>query len=92
MKYNLFLIYGENNGLKKDIIENIKKTILVKDSNVEFMSLNEADIQNNEEIFNNILYSGSLFSKKKVLIIKDAKGKIIKQIEEVVDNYPKELK
>ena len=39
LKYNLFLIYGENNGLKKDIIENIKKTILVKDSNVEFMSL-----------------------------------------------------
>ena len=92
LKYNLFLIYGENNGLKKDIVENIKKTIHAKDSNVEFMSLNEADIQNNEEIFNNILYSGSLFSKKKVLIIRDSKGKIMKQIEEVVDNYPAGIK
>ena len=31
LKYNLFLLYGENNGLKKDIKESIKVALNKKD-------------------------------------------------------------
>ena len=92
LKYNLFLLYGENEGLKKNIVENIKKVIVDKDSNVEFITLNEADILNNGEIFYNTVYSGSLFSKKKILIIKDTKDKIMKQIKEITSSYPEDIK
>ena len=36
-KYDLFLLYGENYGLKKDIQESIKKTTNKQNTNVEFL-------------------------------------------------------
>ena len=51
LDYNLFLFYGENEGLKKDIVENIKTETIKKNKNVEFISLYESDILNNEEKF-----------------------------------------
>ena len=65
LKYNFFLLYGENNGLKKDIRESIKAAISQQDTNIELLSLYENDIIDNEENFYNSIYSGSLFSKKK---------------------------
>ena len=43
LKYNLFLLYGENNGLKKDIKELIKITLNKKDSSTELLSFYEND-------------------------------------------------
>ena len=54
LDYNLFLFYGENEGLKKDIVENIKAETIKKNKNVEFVSLYESDILNNEEKFYHI--------------------------------------
>ena len=92
LDYNLFLFYGENEGLKKDIVENIKAETIKKNKNVEFISLYESDILNNEEKFYSSVYSQSLFSNEKIIIIKDAKDKIIKPIKEVLDKYPKNVK
>ena len=60
-KNNLFLIYGENNGLKKDIAEIIKNYFKKENSNIELLSTYEDDILENEENFYNSIYSGSLF-------------------------------
>ena len=48
-KYKIFLLYGENNGLKKDIKELIKKNIDKKNTNIEFLSFQESEILDNEE-------------------------------------------
>ena len=40
-KYNFYLLYGENFGLKKDIKESIKLEVTKKDGNPEFLNLYE---------------------------------------------------
>ena len=63
LKYNLLLLYGENNGLKKDIRKSIKLAASQQSASIEFLSLFENDIIDNEENFYNSIYSGSLFSE-----------------------------
>ena len=92
LDYNLFLFYGENEGLKINIVENIKAETIKKNKNVELISLYESDILNSEEKFYSSVYSQSLFSNEKIIIIKDAKDKIIKPIKEVLDKYPENVK
>ena len=89
LKYKLFLLYGENNGLKKDIRESIKKIVSQQDTNIELLPLYENDIISNEENFYNSIYSGSLFSDKKIITINNGTDKIIKQVEDIA-NKPQE--
>ena len=69
LKYNLFLLYGENFGLKKDIKEFISKTLKEKDNNIEILSVYENEIFANEENFYNLVYTRSLFSDTKIITI-----------------------
>ena len=87
LKYNLFLLYGENYGLKKDIKESIKIAINKQNANIELLSLYENDIIDNEENFYNSIYSESLFSSKKIITINYGTDKIIRQIKNIVDKY-----
>ena len=87
-KYNFFLLYGENLGLKKDIRKFIKSGIEKKNNNVEILFLYESEILDNEENFYNFIYSGSLFSNKKIITIYEATDKIIKKISDIYDKYP----
>ena len=91
LKYNFFLLYGENFGLKKDIKEFIKKGIIQKDDNIEILPLYEDEIFDKEENFYNFIYSGSLFSNKKILFINEATDKIIKKINDIYDTYPQNI-
>ena len=91
LKYNFFLLYGENIGLKKDIKDLIKIAIKQKDDNIEILSLYESEILDNDENFYNFVYSGSLFSNKKILIIFEATDKIIKKISNVYDKYSAQI-
>ena len=87
LKCYFFLLYGENVGLKKDIKDIIKIAIKQKDDNIEILSLYESEILDNDENFYNFVYSGSLFSNKKILIIFEATDKIIKKISNLYDKY-----
>ena len=91
IKYNFFLLYGENFGLKKDIKEFIEKGITQKDDNIEILPLYEDEIFDKEENFYNFIYSGSLFSSKKILFINEATDKIIKKISDIYDTYPQNI-
>ena len=91
LKYNVFLLYGENSGLKKDIRESIKIVVSQQDANIELLSLYENDIIDNEENFYNSIYSGSLFSNKKIITINNGTDKIIKQVNDIVDRYPENV-
>ena len=83
LKYNLFLLYGENYGLKKEIQNSIKILLDKQENNTELLSLYENEIINKEENFFNFIYSGSLFGSQKIITIYDATDKIINKIEDV---------
>jgi len=91
LKYNLFLLYGENFGLKKDIKEFISKILKEKDNNIEILSIYENEIFDNEENFYNLVYSGSLFSGTKIITIYEATDKIIEKIRNIYDKYPENV-
>ena len=91
LKYNFFLLYGENLGLKKDIRNLIKTEIEKKSKNVEILFLYESEILDNEENFYNIVYAGSLFSNKKIITIYTATDKIIKKISDIYNKYSEEV-
>ena len=91
LKYNFFLLYGENNGLKKEIRESIKAAVSQQDANIELLSLYENDIVDNEENFYNSIYSGSLFSNKKIITINNGTDNIFKQVNDIVDRYPENV-
>ena len=75
----MILIYGNNNGLKKEIIYEIVKSNKKKSlSNYE-----EKEILYNQEIFFSNILTKSLFEEDKIIIIKRATEKIFKLIEEV---------
>jgi len=89
--HNLFLLYGENNGLKKDIQESIKLILDKKTKNSEVLSFFENDIMDNTEVLYNSIFSGSLFSEEKIITINYCTDKIIKQIKNIVDKKPKNI-
>ena len=91
LKYNLFLFYGENDGLKKDIVESIKSEVKIKNPNIEFSSLYESNINDNKESFYNSIFSGSLFSNKKIITINNGTDKIIKEINDISDKCPENI-
>jgi len=90
-KYNFFLLYGENFGLKKDMRNIIKIAVKQKNDKIEMLSLYETEIINNEENFYNFIYSGSLFNNKKIITIFEATDKIIKKITSVYDKFPENI-
>ena len=69
LTHNLFLFYGENFGLKKDFKELLKKTLKEKDKNIETLSIYEKEVLDNDQNFFNSIYSGTLFSSKKIITI-----------------------
>ena len=91
LKYNLFLLYGENFGLKKDVKKLVERALKEKKNNIEILSLYENEILNDEENFYNLVYSGSLFSDKKIIIINEATDKIAEKINNVYDKYPENI-
>ena len=78
-KSNIMLIYGENEGLKNNIMES-----LIKDEDNTF-KYDEKEILDNKNEFIESIFSQSLFENKKNVIIKRATDKILKIIEEILE-------
>ncbi len=91
LKNNFFLLYGENLGLKKDIKDLITTEIKQKNNSVEILSIYESQVLDNEENFFNLIYSGSLFSEKKIITVHEATDKITKKINDAYDKYPEDV-
>ena len=82
---SLLLFYGQNEGLKKEIIKKIFKN---KD---EILNYDEKEILTNPENFLESVLSGSLFGNTKNIIIKRATDKILKIIEEIDNKNIKDI-
>ena len=84
----LFLLYGPNEGAKKELIDKIIKNLNNKNVN----KYNEKEIYNNIDLFLENLTSKSLFGENKIVIISNCSDKIvnlINELEEIVDDQDK---
>ncbi len=76
-KKKLFLIYGENEGLKEDLILEFSK-FYSKENTFKY---SEKEIFLNLENFYNNIFSQSFFEKKKLIIVNNASEKVKNEIE-----------
>ena len=75
----IILLYGKNEGLKKETIN-----LLIKPKNIEISNYDEKDILENFNSFMESIGSRSLFKEEKIIIIKRSTEKslnIVKEIE-----------
>ena len=79
-KFNLFLLYGENEGLKNEVLN----TFSIKLKNYKKIRYDENEILENYEKFISEILNKSLFDEKKLIIINQTTDKSIKLIEELL--------
>ncbi len=79
-KFNIFLLYGENEGLKNEII----KRHFTKDFNGEIRKYDENEFLNKSEILISEFLNQSLFSSKKLIIISRATDKMVRLIDNLL--------
>jgi len=75
--YNLYLLHGKNEGLKKATISKITSSY----ENIETQKFDEKQILENQELFMDEILSSSLFYAEKLVIINQTTDKILKNIE-----------
>ena len=85
-KFKLFVVYGENEGLKKEIISKIKKNHVGKEIRYE-----EEQILKNKDAFFSEIKNKSLFEEKKILIVERCSEKISETVVEIEQNYLDDL-
>ena len=85
-KFKLFVVYGENEGLKKEIISKIKKNNIAKEIRYE-----EEQILKNKDVFFSEIKNKSLFEEKKILIVERCSEKISETVLELEQNLLDDL-
>ena len=86
-KENFFLIYGENEGHKNEIIKFLEKNF---NRNIE--KYDEAQIISNNELFYEKMFNQSLFEKEKIVIINRCSDKIYEIIENIIEKKNSDIK
>ena len=82
---NIFLLYGENSGLKIEIKELIKAQKVDEFKKIETLNFWEEEILKSENIFYEEINSDSLFINKKVIIINKASNKFEKYLLDFIE-------
>ena len=80
---NSFLIYGENTGLKQDIVKSVIDLKEKKDIKYKQFKFEEEEIIKNQNDFFNLIFSGSLFDKKKVIFVNRTTDRLFNLISEI---------
>ena len=80
---NIFLLYGNNEGLKNDIID-----MIIKDN--QALRYDESEVLNNQNQFYENATTTSLFEINKTIIVKRATDKILKIVEEIFNKDNRE--
>ena len=78
-QYKMILFYGENQGIKKEFKDNLKK--IHKDK--EVLNLFQEEIIKAKDFLINEISSQSLFGEKKLIFINEANDKILNILEEL---------
>ena len=81
-KFNLHLIYGNNEGIKEDII----KDNYLKNFEGEILKYDEQEILNSKDQFISSLLTKSLFQNNKLIIISRCSDKLSNLVSEILEN------
>ena len=88
---NFFLIYGENIGLKQDVVKSVLELKENKNEKYKQFEFEEEEIMKNQNNFFNLIFSGSLFDKKKAIFINRATDKLFNLISEISKKNVKDI-
>ena len=86
--YQATLMYGENNGIKDDIKEEIRN----QNKSSEIITFFEEEILKNKNILYQNIVNESLFVEKKVIFIMEVSDKIINEIMESLQKVNQNIK
>lgn len=86
LDYKIFLLYGENEGFKKEFKDKVKKI----DKDFEILSFTQEEIVKNNNILFKEIENKSLFEKNKIFFIDQADDKILSIVEEVIESVQDE--
>ena len=81
LNFSIHLLYGNNEGIKQDIINNI----YTKNFKGEVLKYDEQDILNNKDEFISSLLNKSLFETEKLIIISRGTDKLTTIVDEVLE-------
>ena len=84
---NIYLLYGENEGLKNKVINDTFKEFLKN-----IFKYDEKEILDNKENFFNTILSKSFFETKKIIMILRSSDKIVNIIEEILEKITEDTK
>jgi len=87
-KFCSYLIYGQNKGLIKEKIDQIKNFFNKKNEKVEIVKLNNDDITKNPEKLYNEFNTFSLTGNKKLLHVLNTKDNLINSISDTINPNP----
>ena len=88
LNLRIHLIYGNNEGLKEDILNNY----YLKNFNGDLLKYDEQDILGNKDEFISSLLTKSLFESKKIIIISRATEKLYDLIVDILEREISEIK
>ena len=86
--YNFFLFYGDNEGLKEEIIKNLFE----KNYHNKIHRYEEKEILSNENDFFNSILTKSFFDNERLIIINRATDKIKETVVELLEKNPSDIK
>jgi len=86
--YNLFLFYGDNEGLKEETI----RDLLEKNFQDKIHRYEEKEILDNINSFFNSVLTKSFFDNEKLIIINRATDKIKGIVEDLIEKNPEDIK
>ena len=85
-KNGLILLYGKNEGFKKEVLNKITK------KKQKIFTYDEKEILDKEDFFYENIFSGSLFNEEKTIIIKRATDRLMKIIDNVISKELNDIK
>ena len=86
--YNFYLFYGDNDGLKEEIIRNLFE----KSYHDKIYRYEEKEIQDDKSSFFNTVLTKSFFDNQKLIIINRTTDKIKETIEELTEKKIQDIK
>ena len=87
-KYKALLLYGVNEGVKKEFIEKIKE----ENKKAEIYTFFEEEILKNNQLFFENIFNNSLFEENKIIILHTTTDKIFNFVDECLNKLDQHVK
>lgn len=86
-KFFVFLIYGQNEGLIRETIKNIKLEYS-NFGNYDEIIINDKDLKEDNSLLHNSVFTKSLFFENKLILIENLKDTNLNEVEEIINDTP----